>query len=220
MTQRNAAFGGLALGLVIALAANLTYALPRGGVVVGLGLVAPLVLPVVLYLRTTFTADGFWSRALRELSTLAVAGPAVAVSYSHTYELVLAAGEPWILAFLAPLSSDGLAGMATLALHRQRHQHAAAGKPPAPKSRPERVTTPAPRPATTPDGPPKLEPLHAIGKGPSMSAQVRAWLAAELDAGREPTGADADLHFGLEGAARCGARALRKVLDDRERRAV
>ena len=117
---RRAALAGLALGLAIALAANLTYAVPRGPVTVGLGLVAPLVLPVVLYLRTTFSVGGFWQRVVRELATLAVAGPAAAVSYSHTFNLVLDAHEPWILAVLAPLSSDGLAGMATLALHRLR----------------------------------------------------------------------------------------------------
>jgi hypothetical protein len=117
---RHAALASLALGLAIALAANLTYAVPRGPVTVGLGLVAPLVLPVVLYLRTTFTPSGFWQRTVRELATLAVAGPAAAVSYSHTFNLVLDAHEPWILAVLAPLSSDGLAGMATLALHRLR----------------------------------------------------------------------------------------------------
>jgi len=109
---------GLALGLLIALTANLAYAVPRGPVVVGLGLVAPLVLPVVLHLRSTFTVEGFWKVAVRELSTLAVAGPAVAISYVHTFELVLGAGEPWLLAVLAPLSSDGLAGLATLALYQ------------------------------------------------------------------------------------------------------
>ncbi|MBC8094080.1 MAG: hypothetical protein H7Y15_19530, partial [Pseudonocardia sp.] len=119
-TQQRAAMASLALGLAIALAANLAYSVPRGPVTVGIGLIAPLVLPVVLYLRTTFTTTGRWQALAREASTLAVAGPAVAISYVHTYELVLAAGVWWILAALAPLSSEGLAGMATLALHRQR----------------------------------------------------------------------------------------------------
>lgn len=119
-----AALAGLGLGLLIALAANLTYAVPRGPVTVGLGLIAPLVLPVALYIRTTFTAKGFWPIALRELATLLVAGPAAAISYVHTYELVLSVHEPMILAVLAPLSSDGLAGMATLALHRIRDEGA------------------------------------------------------------------------------------------------
>lgn len=126
MNARKAAMAALALGLLIALAANLTYAVPRGPVTVGLGLIAPLVLPVALYIRTTFTAEGFWQLAVREAATVAVAGPAAAISYVHTYELVLSAHEPWLLAVLAPLSSDGLAGMATLALHRLRQQPPAA----------------------------------------------------------------------------------------------
>lgn len=127
--NRNLALGGLALGLVIAIAANLTYAIPRGPVTVGIGLIAPLVLPVALYIRTTFTTVGFWQRLSRELATLAVAGPAAAISYVHTYELVLAQNEPWIIALLAPLSSDGLAGMATLALHRMRQPDVKATQP-------------------------------------------------------------------------------------------
>lgn len=130
MNARVAAIGALGLGLAIALAANLTYAVPRGPVTVGLGLIAPLVLPVVLYIRTTFTAEGFWQLAVREAATFAVAGPAAAISYVHTYELVLSAHEPWLLAVLAPLSSDGLAGMATLALHRMRQQPVGDDPPP------------------------------------------------------------------------------------------
>lgn len=129
MNPRRAAIASLALGLAIALAANLTYALPRGPVVVGVGLIAPLVLPVALYLRTTFTVENRWQLVVREVATLAVAGPAAAISYSHTFALVLAAGEPWLLAVLAPLSSDGLAGMATLALHRLRQTAVAQAEP-------------------------------------------------------------------------------------------
>ena len=158
MTARTAAKLGLALGLAIALAANLTYAVPKGPVVVGLGLIAPLVLPVVLHLRTTFTAEGFWAKLVREASTLAVAGPAVAISYVHTMELVLAAGEPWILAVLAPLSSDGLAGLATLALYsaHKRRPGKPAGKPkPAPalerSTSPQAVAPAEPQPPVTDD---------------------------------------------------------------------
>ena len=147
----------LALGLLIALVANLSYAVPRGPVVVGLGLIAPLVLPVVLHLRTTFTAEGFWAKAIREASTLAVAGPAVAISYVHTMELVLAAGEPWLLAVLAPLSSDGLAGLATLALYQaQRKRQPASSKPSKSKSsdRPRQVSPPVPAADPTPEAEP------------------------------------------------------------------
>lgn len=148
----------LGLGLAIALAANLTYAVPRGPVVVGLGLVAPLVLPVVLYLRTTFTPRGFWQRTVREAATLAVAGPAVAVSYVHTFELVSSAHEPWILAVLAPLSSDGLAGLATLALHRLRQ--AQTEEVVKARQKAERASRPKP-PRAKPDPAPEPEPVEA-----------------------------------------------------------
>jgi hypothetical protein len=153
MTARTGAKLALALGLLIALVANLSYAVPRGLVVVGLGLIAPLVLPVVLHLRTTFTADGFWAKTIREASTLAVAGPAVAISYVHTMELVLAAGEPWLLAVLAPLSSDGLAGLATLALYQAQRKKQNGGKlggKPKPQDRPRPVTPPEPVADPTP----------------------------------------------------------------------
>jgi hypothetical protein len=131
---------------------------------------------------------------------------------------------PWWVAVLVGTIPPAVVGatvhLLVLVTRRGTVEYAAAGKPPAPSPRPERVTTPAPRPATTAEPASKPEPLHAVGKGPSMSAQVREWIAAELDAGRDVTGADADQHFGLEGAARCGARALKKVLEERERQAV
>lgn len=150
MTPQRSARLALALGLLIALSANLTYALPKGGVVVGLGLIAPLVLPVVLWLRTLFTADNVWHKLLREVATAAVAGPAVAISYSHTFSLVLDAHEPWLIAILAPLSSDGLAGLATLALHRiratpvQKEGISDSSGVEVPQSRPSQVARPAP----------------------------------------------------------------------------
>lgn len=149
MKAKHAAIAGLTLGLLIAVAANLTYAIPRGPVVVGLGLVAPLVLPVVLHLRTTFTVSGFWAVSIRELSTLAVAGPAVAISYVHTYELILGAGEPWLLAVLAPLSSDGLAGLATLALY-QAHRRSGTKVTATPRPEPEQSPVPAQQRLTPP----------------------------------------------------------------------
>lgn len=148
----------------------MAYALPRGPVVLGVGIVAPLVLPVVLYLRTLFDVDGWRQWVPRELATLAVAGPAVAVSYWHTYALVLGAGEPWLLAVLAPLSSDGLAGMATLALHRIRSTALMArptGAPAkaAPKPRPAKSSTVADAVETA-----ELEPVDA----PEEIAAARA----------------------------------------------
>jgi hypothetical protein len=178
VNARHSAVAALGLGLAIALAANLTYAVPRGPVTVGLGLIAPLVLPVALYIRTTFTAEGFWQLAVREAATLAVAGPAAAISYVHTYELVLSAHEPWLLAVLAPLSSDGLAGMATLALHRLRKTHPAATVKPRPKPTPAPrtvadVVTPAPTPPAADDLTPKR-----IERDQSRRARGKDWARA------------------------------------------
>jgi hypothetical protein len=181
MSPRRAAVGGLGLGLAIALAANATYAIPRGGVVIGLGLIAPLVLPVVLHLRTTFTVDGFWAKLVREVATLAVAGPAVAVSYSHTMQLVLDAGEPRLIALLAPLSSDGLAGLATLALYRhQVGRRRAKTKPAAPL---ERQTPPPPPAVEAPDEEPDelARARELVAKGRQDGAKYgRASLARDL----------------------------------------
>lgn len=189
--HRRAALGGLALGLAIAVAANLTYAVPRGPVVVGLGVIAPLVLPVVLYLRTTFVADGFWPRLLREAATLAVAGPAVAISYVHTFELIRLAGEPLALALLAPLSSDGLAGMATLALHRNRVRRQARSSAPsraasrtsAPHgSRPPQVQISSPAAAgPQPVSPPETPPAAV---GDELLERARALVAKGREGGR------------------------------------
>jgi hypothetical protein len=134
----------------------------------------------VLYLRTTFTADR-WSLEwfLRELATLAVAGPAVAVSYSHTYSLVLHAGEPWILAILAPLSSDGLAGLATLALHRHR---TAARRSPVRKGAESRTASPPPAEQT-----PEAEPVATEQPGEQPGDDDRAAMVArarEIQAAR------------------------------------
>jgi hypothetical protein len=134
----------------MALALNCTYAWPHGPVVIGIGIAAPLVLPLVLWIRSTFAVAGFWSRTLRELCTLAVAAPAVAISYWHTATLMLAHQQPWILALLAPLSADGVAGLSTMALHRSAQQTAtvAARVPATPTVASAEVTTdePAPQP--------------------------------------------------------------------------
>lgn len=143
---------GLAVGLVMALSANLTYAIPRGPVVVGLGVAAPIVLPLVLYIRSSFTVSGFWRTLCREAAMLAVAGPAVGISYVHTYSLVLAAEPHWpVLALIAPLSSDGVAGMSTMALHWTKQvvrkpATQSIGK----KATPKPVTVPAPDVAPPP----------------------------------------------------------------------
>jgi hypothetical protein len=171
--SRYTAIAGLALGLLIALAANLTYAVPRGPVTVGLGLIAPLVLPVALYIRTTFTATNGWQVGCRELATIAVAGPAAAISYVHTYELVLSVHEPWILAVLAPLSSDGLAGMATLALHRHRQAAPSPKVAAPPRRKPEQPAT-APEPEVPVAKPDDLTPRR-IERDQSRRDQGKDW---------------------------------------------
>lgn len=52
--------------------------------------------------------------------------------------------------------------------------------------------------------------------GQSVSARMRAWIRAELAAGREVTAAGADRQFGLVGTARVGQRELRKVQTETE----
>lgn len=199
---RAVALLSLALGLAIAVTANVAYAIPRGPVVIGVGLVAPLVLPVVLYLRTVFDVDGWRQWMSREAATLAVAGPAVAVSYWHTFALVLGAGEPLVLALLVPLSSDGLAGMATLALHRLRTAPVAApvrtvadaahhltahtapaGQPPAPGGN---TDLPAVSPPPTPPAPPRTTPPdHTTPHGDDLLREAVVWA-------REEAGDDGD----------------------------
>jgi hypothetical protein len=107
---------GLGVGLCMALAANITYTWPQGAVMIGTGITAPLVLPLVLWIRSTFTPAHWAARLAREASVIAVAGPAVTLSYWHTYQLMLP-HMPWWIALFIPLSADGVATISTLALH-------------------------------------------------------------------------------------------------------
>ena len=176
--QRYGAVAGLVVGLAIALAANLTYAIPRGPVVVGIGLVAPIVLPLVLWLRGVFVADTWPRKICREAAMILVAGPAVTISYVHTYSLVLAHEPSWpILALVAPLSSDGVGAMATMALHWSRQQQPgrkpSATKPGAAKpaqAKPKNLDAPAPE-QTTPESPNEVESRR--GQRTEMVAWIR-----------------------------------------------
>jgi len=116
--RRTAGIIGLAVGLSMAIAANLAYSWPKGAVVIGVGLCCPLVLPLALWIRSTLPkGGGWWKRLSMELATLLVAGPAAAISYAHSYSLLLAHDPRWaVIAILAPLSADGLAALSTLAL--------------------------------------------------------------------------------------------------------
>lgn len=160
---------GLAVGLVMALSANLTYAIPRGPVVVGLGVAAPIVLPLVLYIRSSFTVSGFWRTLCREAAMLAVAGPAVAISYVHTYSLVLDAEPHWpVLALIAPLSSDGVAGMSTMALHWTKQ----VVRKPATQSIGRKAT---PKPATAPTPTVAATPPSEIGERSQQRVAMVMW---------------------------------------------
>ena len=168
---RLVAFIGLGIGLTMALAANLTYAVPRGPVVVGLGVAAPLVLPLVIYLRSTFTVSGFWRTLCREAAMVAVAGPAVAISYVHTYSLVLAAEPHWpVLALIAPLSSDGVAGMSTMALHW-------AGRPVTRKPASQSIGHKRAAPKGNEPAAPAAAPSE-IGKRHQQRAEMDAWISS------------------------------------------
>lgn len=158
---------GLTVGLGMALAANLTYALPRGPVIVGIGLAAPLVLPLVLWVRSTFTVAGLWRTLLRDLAVLLVAGPAVAISYSHTFHLVLGQGEPLIIALVAPLSSDGVAGISTMALHWAGRLPSKRAQKATPKA--AKVTPPKSAPVAT-------APPTEIGTRHQRRAEMGRWI--------------------------------------------
>lgn len=141
---RTAGVAGLATGLALALASNLTATWPHGPVMIGTGLAAPLVLPLVLWVRSTFQAVNLWERLVRELSVVAVAGPAAALSYWHTINLMTGHGIPGWLASVLPLSADGVATISTLALHRAT---AKTRKVESPKLKPAKTPEPAARPA-------------------------------------------------------------------------
>lgn len=117
-TGRVAGKIGLAIGLLVALAANLTYSWPFGPVLIGAGVICPVILPIALWIRSTFTVVRWLDRLIRDASVVAVAGPAAALSYQHTYMLMSDHGVPHWLAALLPLSADGIAALSTLALHR------------------------------------------------------------------------------------------------------
>lgn len=111
---------GLSIGLLVALAGNLTFSWPHGSVMIGAGIICPVILPLTLWIRSTFTVTFWLDKLIRDASVVAVAGPAAALSYQHTYMLMSEQGVPHWLAALLPLSADGIAALSTLALHRSR----------------------------------------------------------------------------------------------------
>ena len=190
-SPRIAAYVGLVVGLMMALAANLAATWSQGAVMIGTGVVAPIVLPLVLWLKSTFQAVTFRERIVRELAFTAVAVPAATLSYWHTWTLMSANVPPWIAAVL-PLSADGVATMATLALHRSRAATAGVVREPEPKpvvSRPvaAQQNTPTAAPAAA-SARPLRPPAASSVSAPSAIESKRdemvdrvAWLLA-----REP----------------------------------
>lgn len=170
--RNNAACFGAIVGLVMALAANLTATWPQGAVMIGTGVAAPVVLPLVLWIRSTFRVKTVWERIFREVAVAAVAAPAAALSYWHTLTLV-EHHVPAGIAFVLPLSADGVALMSTMALHHFRASapvsklepqvEPVVSKPPV--STPVAVSvrpTAAPVPHTT--------PATAVSRAPAVAA--------------------------------------------------
>ena len=177
-SPRIAAYVGLVVGLMMALAANLAATWSQGAVMIGTGVVAPIVLPLVLWLKSTFQAITFRERIVRELAFTAVAVPAATLSYWHTWTLMSTNVPPWIAAVL-PLSADGVATMATLALHRS---HATVVRKPEPK---QMVSRPVAAPKQTTTSPAVVAPRAASLTPPSTIESKRgemadrvAWLQA------------------------------------------
>lgn len=165
---------GLTVGLLVALAANLTFSWPHGPVLIGTGIIAPVILPLTLWIRTTFHVTHWLDKVIRDASVIAVAGPAAALSYQHTYTLMVEHSVPHWLAAVLPLSADGIAALSTLALHRSGS--AKVGRKvsekaiePAAKSVGVKTATPV----TPPAPPPNL-----AERGHQRTAMV-AWLEAQ-----------------------------------------
>jgi Protein of unknown function (DUF2637) len=152
---RRAGIVGLTIGLLVALAGNLTYSWPHGPVMIGAGIICPIILPLTLWIRSTFTVTVWLDKLVRDASVIAVAGPAAALSYQHTYMLMSDQGVPHWLAALLPLSADGIAALSTLALHRSG---TAKTRKPAVEPRPKVATPPLKSPAPPPPAPSEIEP--------------------------------------------------------------
>lgn len=173
-TGRLAGGIGLAIGLLVALAANLTYSWPFGPVLIGAGVICPVILPIALWIRTTFHVTRWLDRAIRDTSVLLVAGPAAALSYQHTYMLMVDQGVPVWLAALLPLSADGIAALSTLALHRSGTATKARKQA---ETKPKSVGIKTPKPTTAPTPPPSELAEHGAQRAVMvMWAQAQAEL--------------------------------------------
>lgn len=204
----------LVLGFGFSLAANLLSTWHGGPVLVAGGALASLALPAAIHLWPRVPTGGAvtWAgrvwpvrRIVRAVVMTLIAVMAAVTTLVHASGLLLAHGESLLLALAYPVVTELIVTMAALALRgaepsaQQAATRSPAGQATAPPA-------PAARPVTA--------PVRAVGS--STAARARAWIQDEHAAGREPTGADVDAALGLDGKARCGARALRQVLEQRE----
>lgn len=206
--------------LAFSLAFNVAWAWGTTPLSVIAAAACTLIVPAALHLWPQIPANTWLVRAVRALVMTGICAAAAITSFLHAVDVLLANHWSPLAAWSVTGGAELLTTLSTMALGSQSPTRAQSR--PAQKPRPRRDDSPSSSPvvaASTSKDRQQEPQLHEVGKPPSMSAQVRAWIAAELDAGRTVTGADADRHFGLTGGARCGDRALKKVLEARERQA-
>jgi len=228
------AYIGVMLGGAVSVAANIAHSfVPPAGAPPGWRPMQGAVLsavfwPVALFVaieilsRTTWPAGIAW-RIVRLGGLLPVAVVAAVVSYRHLSGLIRYYGEDGLTATVGPLAVDGLMIVASAALLAS------------PSSRPDTVMSPVADQATLPTGPvedvatadePVTPPASgdattepaAPAKDGTRSAsrrsqldEARAFVRAELAAGRNPSGAAVGRHFGRN--SRWGQRLVREVAE-------
>lgn len=210
---------------------------PMNGAVLG-AVFWPVALFVAIEIlaRTTWPAGTSW-RLVRLGGLLPVALVAAVVSYRHLSGLIRYYGEDGLTATFGPLAVDGLMAVASAALLAASSPPADAGEAtpepePAPvawavveaTSESERApvasvamseATPEPEPAPSPGsgGPPASE-LDGADTGRPQLEDARAFVRAELVAGRTPSGAAVGRRYGRN--SRWGQRVVRDVLSTQQ----
>lgn len=222
------AYAGVLLGGAVSVAANVAHSFVppagapsdwhpmRGAVLSAVFWPVSLFVALEILSRTTWPAGILW-RAIRLGGLLPVAVVAAVVSYRHLSGLIRYYGEDGLTATFGPLAVDGLMVVASAALL------ASSASPPTDAASPadERTTPPADvaREAVAVDRPAassSVEEATAIaspaedGHRPSAPDNARAFVRAELAAGRSPSGAAVGRLFGRN--SRWGQRIVRDVL--------
>ncbi|MDA2806137.1 DUF2637 domain-containing protein [Nocardiopsis suaedae] len=147
-------------GAAVSIGANILHA-TSGGRAVDAGQVvaaawAPIALLLVAEMVTRTRQSGaWWIVALRWLGTAVVAAVAAIVSYGHMRDLLLSYGESALVAYLLPLSVDGLILVASIAL--------------AP------VPAPAPEPLRQETGTPADDPRQERQAAPEPVPEPAGW---------------------------------------------